>query len=268
MVATRSSSNPDAERETLIHREMLQLGVLAIVAVAAFVLTRAVASNNREMSVRNAAEWYGRGERFVAAGRIDDAIDAFRRATVRSRTSRTYLLALARTLVLKGDYDAARRALLAVRQIAPEDAEIKIELARVAAARQDVTEALRFYHDALYAPWRADQAEARRAERLELIRFLLTHRQSSRAQSELLAAVADLPDDAAHHVELGGLLRQAGDDRNALVQYQRALHLSPDNGDALIGAGQTAFDLNQYCWHSAISTKCRATSRRCETPVT
>ena len=52
-----------------------------LVASAAFFLTRAVAASNRDMSLRDAAEWYRRGQQEMQAGQVDDAIDAFRRAT-------------------------------------------------------------------------------------------------------------------------------------------------------------------------------------------
>jgi tetratricopeptide (TPR) repeat protein len=214
--------------------------------VVAFLVTRAVAIDNRSLSMRNAAEWYRRGGQLLDAGQTDAAIDAFRRATVRNRTNRTYLLALSRALAQKRDYDGARTILLSIRELTPEDAEINLDLARLSAARQDVTEALRFYHDALYAPWPAALAEQRRGVRLELIRFLLTHGQSSRAQSELLAAAADVPDDPAHHIELARLSRQAGDDRTALEQFQRALRTAPDDPRALAGAGAAAFAIANY----------------------
>jgi len=234
------------DRTALIHRELVQLALLVFVAVIGFFVTRAVAESNRDLSTRNAAEWYRRGEQLLAAGRTDAAIDAFRRATVRNRTNRTYLLALARGLAGDQDYDAARDILLSIRDTAPDDAAINLDLARLSAARQDVTEALRFYHDALYAPWPAKSAEQRRVVRIELIRFLLTHAQVGRAQSELLAARADTPDDAAHHIELAGLMQQASDDRSALQQFQQALRLDPDNRIALAGAGAAAFDIEDY----------------------
>lgn len=234
------------EREALIHREVTQLVVLVLIAIAAFFVTRAVAVNNHDLSMRNADEWYRRGQGFVADGRLDEAVDAFRRATVRNRTDRTYLLSLSRALAQKRDYDSARAMLLGIRESAPEDAEINLDLARLSAARQDVTEALRFFHDALYAPWPASQAERRRAVRVELIRFLLTHGQSSRAQSELLAAGADLPDDVPHHVQLAELFSQAGDHRDALEHFQHALRLAPQDDAALAGAGQAAFGVGDY----------------------
>ena len=238
------ASRPGAQ--TRPHREVTQLVALAIVAVAAFIVTRAVAISNRELSIRNAAEWYRRGERLEHEGRIDEAIASFRRATMRKRTDRTYVLALSRALAQKRDYDAARRMLMTVRESVPEDADINLELARLSAMRQDVTEASRFFHDALYAAWPLEQAEQRRAVRIELIRFLLAHGELNRAQSELLGANADLPDDVPHHLELAGLFHQAGDDRGALTHFQRALHLAPGHAGALAGAGRAAFDLGEY----------------------
>ena len=225
---------------------MVQVIVLGVIAVAGFFLTRAVALSNRRLAIQDAAEWFRKGNQFVEAGRVDAAVDAFRRATVRDRADRAYVLALAQALVLKRDYDSARSLLLRVREAAPEDARINLDLARVAAARQDVTEALRFYHDALYAPWAVEQAATRRAVRIELIRFLLAHNQTDRAEAELLAAAADTPDDAAHRTELAGLFTQAGDDRNALDQLQRALRREPHDPQALADAAQAAFRLGQY----------------------
>jgi tetratricopeptide (TPR) repeat protein len=198
------------------------------------------------MSVRDAAEWYQRGLGQLDAGHADDAIDSFRRATVKHRDEKRYALALARALASTRQYEAARSALLALRESAPEDPDINLQLARLAADRQDVTEAIRYYHNALYAPWPAAQTDARRQVRLELIRVLLTHDQVNRALSELVALSADLPEDAAAHAEVGQLFASAGDSGRALDQFQRALRLAPDSGAALGGAGEAAFKAGDY----------------------
>ena len=228
MVSESHPTSDTVERAALIHREILQLGVLILVAVAAFFVTRAVAVSNRDTSLRDAAEWYRRGQQQIEAGRVDDAIDSFRRATVRDRNDKRYALALAHALALNGDNDAARGALLTLRESAPEDPDINLQLARLAAGQPDVTEALRFYHNALYAPWPVEQADARRRVRFELIGFLLTHDQTSRALSELLAMNTDLPDDPALRLEVAQLFAKAGDHGHALDQFQRALRLAPD----------------------------------------
>lgn len=238
---------PDStDRSTLVHREILKLSALILLAVGSFLMTRAFAASNRRMSLRDAAEWYRRGQQSLDAGRVDEAIDSLRRATVRDRDEKRYDLTLARALALKGDDEAARNVLLTLRDSAPEDADINLQLARLAATRQDVTEALRFYHNALYAPWPIEQADARRRVRVEVIRFLLTHGQTSRALSELLALSSDMPEDAAARVEVAQLFADAGDHTHALDQFQRALTQSPDDGTATAGAGLAAFRLGDY----------------------
>jgi tetratricopeptide (TPR) repeat protein len=245
MSADRTTDDAD-RTAAFIHRELLQLVALFVVAIATFFVTRALAANNRAMSLRDGKEWYQRGQRAAAAGRLDEAVDALRRAAVRDRTDKNYVLALARALALNHDDEAARGVLIALRDAAPEDAEVNLELARLAAERQDIPEALRFYHNALYAPWPADQAAARREIRFELIRFLLGHGQSSRAAAELLAVSADLPERAAEHQQVARLFSEAGDDDHALQQFQHALKLRPDAPEALAGAGRSAFRLGKY----------------------
>lgn len=246
MVPTHDATSDAVGASALIHREIFQLSALVAVAMAAFFLTRAVAASNRDMRLRDAAEWYRQGQQALDAGRVDDAVDFLRRATVRDRDDTRYVLALARALALKPDDEAARSVLLTLRESAPEDPDINLQLARLAATRDDVTDALRFYHNALYAPWAADQADARRRVRFELVRFLLTHQQGSRALSELLALSTDLPDEVPLRLEAGQLFVSAGDNGHALDQFQRALRLAPENGDALAGAGQAAFQLGEY----------------------
>jgi tetratricopeptide (TPR) repeat protein len=246
-VGPRVPSADDVVRQTaLIHREFYQLSALILIAVAAFFLTRAVAASNRNMSLRDAAEWYNQGQQAINAGRVDDAIDAFRRATVRNRDDNRYALALAEALAHRGDDDEARSLLTTLRETAPDDAEINLQLARIAGARHDITEALRFYHNALYAPWPTERAEARRQVRLELIRFLVIHDQRSRALSELLALSTDLPDDVSLHLETARLFEQAGDSAHALNHFQRALQLASGNATALAGAGRVAFELGDF----------------------
>jgi Tfp pilus assembly protein PilF len=246
-VATAPESIRDTEERTqLVHREIFQLGALLALAVAAFLVTRAIAMSNREMTLRDAAEWFRRGQVAIQAGDVDEAIDSLRRATARDRNDKRYVLALAQALVLKQDYDGARSILMTLRESEPEDREVNLQLARLATARQDVTEALRFYHNALYAPWPNEMVEARRAVRIELARFLLDHRQPGRALSELLALTADMPDEIALHLQVAQLFADAADETHALEHFARALRQDPENRAAIAGAGMAAFRLGDY----------------------
>ncbi len=225
---------------------MVQLAALIVIAVAAFFVTRTVAAENRRVASHDAEVWFRRGTAAMSAGRLDDAASAFRLAATRRRGERSYVLALARALAAKGDAAAARQQLLALRDNAPEDPVVNLELARLAASHDGAQEARRFYYNALYAPWAPEQSDERRRIRIELIRLLIAQGDSARALSELLAVSLDLPKDQAHQIEVAKLFADVGDYRRALAHFQEALAQSPDDPTALAGAGMAAFRLADY----------------------
>jgi tetratricopeptide (TPR) repeat protein len=239
-----TTNNP--ERERPMHGEIARLVVLGILAIAAFFATRAIAASNRQMTRQDAAEWYRRGERQLDEGNSAGAVDSFRRAVSNDRGETRYVLALADALSREGQLEAASRALMAVRRTSPDDRDVNVQLARVAAARHDMIAAIRYFHDALYAPWPAETAAARRSLRLELVDLMLRTQHTGQALAELQALAGDLPDDVALHVAVAQRFARAGDDRRALEQFQRALRAVPHAPDALTGAGLAAFRLGQY----------------------
>lgn len=237
-----------AERSwaAVVRHEFVQLAALIAIAVAGFFATRLVAAGNRTVAARDAEAWFQRGRTAMAAGRVDDAIAALRRAVSRKRGSREYALELARALALRGDAAGARQQLLGLRETAPEDPVVNVELARIAAEHGDTLEARRFYYNALYAPWAPEQAEERRRIRMELIRVLVDSGDQKRALSELVAASVDLPPDAPHQTQIAELFAGVGDQARALTHFQQALATAPDNAPALAGAGMAAFSLGDY----------------------
>lgn len=130
----------------IVHRDILLLVLLSAIAVALFLFTRAMAAKVREMDARVAAAWFGEGERQVRTGDMGSAIDSFRNATSRDHDNRTYVLALANALATAGHGEEARQSLLRLRESSPENAEINLHLARLAAKREDVAEALRYHY--------------------------------------------------------------------------------------------------------------------------
>jgi Tfp pilus assembly protein PilF len=242
----KNATGGATRRAELIQREVPRLALLIIVAIGAFFLTRAVASSNRAMNRRDAAEWFQRGQAQVRAGDVAHAVESLRRATIKDRDNPTYVPALAQALALAGRQTEARGVLLALRETQPDNSVLNLQLARLAASRHDATEALRYYHYSLYSPASSEDDELRRRVRLELVEFLISEHLSSRAVSELLVLATDATPTADFHVQLGALFARAGDTRHALEQYQEALQLAPTSVDALIGAGETAFARQDY----------------------
>jgi tetratricopeptide (TPR) repeat protein len=222
------------------------LGILGAVAAALFLVTRAIAEANRAMRVREAAVWFEQGRRHLVAGRASDAIAALRRATAIDPDQRSYRLVLADALVRGSQDDAARQVLLGLRERAPDDPDVSRSLGRLERRRGDFPAAVRYYENALYGAWRAEQATARRQLRMELIEYLLRHGEHRRALSQLLVLGANLPDDVPLQMETAQLFMRAGDPRRALEHFRHVLRMDPENDAALGGAGEAAFQVADY----------------------
>jgi len=228
-------SGREAQHARLIHREVQQLAVLIAVAVVAFFATRALAEQTRDMRRTDAAVWFTRAEQALQSGRVADALPMYRRAAVRDPTSTFYKLGLARALAADGQGAAAVEALLALRDVEPENPEVNMELARLTARAGDTQAAVRYYQSALSALWRSSDRERRRTLRLEMIGFLIAHGQSPRAVPEILTLSTNLPPDAAWHTRVGLLLLQVDEPERALTLFRDALALDPSDADARAG---------------------------------
>lgn len=238
---------PFSERALLrrvVRRETVRLVALTAIAIAVFLATRGLAARAHAVALEDAAAWYQRGQEALARDQPQQAAIAFRRATMKQRGEPRYTLGLAEALARSGNLDAATRALLNLREFTPEDSDVNLALARLAQARGDLGEAVRYYHHAIYAP--TSDPERARAIRLDLIRMLIAAGDDDRAVSELIATTVDLPADTAARLEIADLFRAAGDQTRALEIYERVLSDDPGREAALEGAVRAAFELGDY----------------------
>lgn len=233
-------------RERFLHRELLLLLVLVAVGLGLFVATRRLASSNDALRQRDAAEWLARGRAGLQRGDAPTALVSLRKAAHIDRANREIAIALSTALERSGSRSEAIDVLESLRDLRPDDADINVELARLAAARGDLTQAIRDYQDALDALWSPSVSATSRAVRTEFIALLLSHGERARALSQTLVLGADGLDTPAELLEVAGLLREAGDPRRALDRYRRVLASTPANAAALMGAGRAAFDLGDY----------------------
>ena len=241
-----ASSSLDDGVVGFVRREIIALIVLTVVTGVGFMFTRAAAAAVRTLRLQDAETWYETGKQQLLAGRPHEAVQSLRRAAAIDHSDRRYQLQFATALAADRQDDAATQVLLRMRETTPEDPEVNAQLARLAARNKDFEEAVRHYENAVYGRWSGAEGDARRALRVELIRYLLEHQQRARALPELLILSGNLPDDAAALVEAGRLLLEAGEPQRALQQFQRALRAAPGNEGALAGAGEAAFAARDY----------------------
>ena len=222
------------------------LMVLTLAAVAAFAaVSHLVARFNANQQSRG-RRLYAQGMADLNAGAADRAIEEFRAALTCDRANPQYQLSLGRALRDTGRLDEAESYLESLWQRTPEDGTINLALARVAAQRGSVDDAIRYYHNAMYGVWSIDPDANRRDARLELVEFLLRKGAHAQAQSELVALAAFLPPDPALHLCAAVLFGQAQDYPDALAEYERVLRLDHGNPGALAGAGEAAYHAGRY----------------------
>ena len=226
--------------DRFIRRETRILAALSVIAVVGFFGTRALAGFNRRIAREDAARWHAIGAEQLAAGRAQDAVEAFRTASLIDRDDRGHRAALADALRRSGDKTGALDVLLRLREGAPEDVDVNASLARLEAARGNLDDAVRYYQAAILALWPPSRIEERRALRTELIELLLANGATERALSEVLKLSGEIPDEAADHVHVGRLLLRAGSPQRALDQFTAALRRDRHNQAAIDGRREAA----------------------------
>ncbi len=235
-----------ADLSRLIHREVVLLAVLSVMAAGAFLVTRWAAADNLERRELDAAEWFARGRAALSAGQSAPAVQAFERAASRRPDDWSFASALADALVADGQPASARRVLLQWRQRRQDAPEVNIQLARLEAGNGDAKAAVGYYENALHGQWSEPAAISRLDLRRELIHFQLRQGLVAPALAQTLILAANVPDDATAHIDVGELFLAAGDPGRALDRFARALRLEPTNARARADGVNAAYALGDY----------------------
>jgi tetratricopeptide (TPR) repeat protein len=222
---------------------LVLLSVLTVVFFLAVTgLSRAYEAQRQALGTR----WFNRGVADLNAKNYEAAVTEFRSALLYSRDDYSYQLNLAEALIGLNHAGEATAYLLNLWDREPENGLVNLELARIRAQRGEIDQAVRYYHDAVYAAWPRDQEGERRAARLELIDLLLRTKDLGDAQAELVALAANVGDEPVQQKAIGDLFVRAGDYAHALASYRMVLRADDRDAAALAGAGYAAFQLGQY----------------------
>lgn len=227
-------------------REPVILAVLTGLAVASFLAVTGLSRLFQAQQASLAQRWSARGVDDLNARRYQIAITEFRTALLYNRDNGPYQLSLAQALMGLNRTDEAQAYLVNLWARQPENGIVNLELARIAARKNQTERALRFYHNAIYAIWPGNQETERRKTRLELVNFLLQIDASTQAESELIALETDIAGDPAQEARLGDLFLRVQDYSRALSAFRAAMTLDRSNVQANAGAGIAAFDMGQY----------------------
>ena len=229
-----------------LRQQPVMLALLSVLVVIFFLAVTGLSSAYHAQREALGNRWFSRGMADLNARHFDAAITEFRSALLYSRDNYYYQLNLAEALLGLKRAGEASTYLLNLWDRQPEDGLVNLELARIAVQKGQTEQALRYYHNAVYAVWSGDQEVKRRDARLELIEFLLNTGAQAQAQAELIALQENLGEDPAHQERLGNLFVRAQDYERALAAYRRSLKAEGESRAALAGAGLAAFQLSRY----------------------
>ncbi|MFZ0735337.1 MAG: tetratricopeptide repeat protein [Candidatus Sulfotelmatobacter sp.] len=220
--------------------------LLTVLAIVFFLIVAGLSRMYQSQRQWLGTRWFTRGVAELNAKNYGPAVTDFRGALLYSRDNYAYQLNLAEALIGEGHTGEASAYLLNLWDREPDDGLVNLELARIAAHQGKTKEAIRYYHDAVYAAWPSDQDENRHQARLELIELLLRARAYTDAQSELIALSENVGDEPKREELIGELFVQAQDYEHALGAFRITLRSDRHNQAALAGAGNAAFQLQRY----------------------
>ena len=230
----------------LASNQPLSLAFLTVLAIVLFSVVTAITGIYNAQQAALADRWSSRGTTDLAARRYPPAVNDYRTALLYARDDASYELHLAQALIGEGRYDEADAYLTSLWERHPEDGEVNLAMARIAADKSETNDAIRYYHNAIYAVWPADHERERETARFELIDLLLRNHANAQAESELIALAANLGDDPAERAHAGELFLAVQDNDHAFTEFRMSLSANPRIQDALSGAGRAAFGLARY----------------------
>jgi len=221
--------------------------ICAILLLGLFSITAFVTRLYHNKIQALADQWFSDGENNFRAQNVKPALVDYRNALAYSPNNPTYQFHLAIALAAAGFGDQARSYLTNLLAESPGSGEINLELARIAARQDDLTDALLYYHSAIYGVWDKDPLAMRWNVRRELCEYLLNRRDVQDPQPDIIALAQEVPmGDIQRQKEVAALLLRTGLSARTLDEFRLILKADPRDQEALAGAGTASFELGRY----------------------
>jgi tetratricopeptide (TPR) repeat protein len=226
---------------------VLRTLVLSVAAIAVFFLLDTVlARTERAESRAAAARAYEDGMRLVKQGRPLDAIGQFDEAISLARENPAYPLARAQTLLAAGHLPEAEDTLAELLQNNATAGAPNLAMGRVLAKEGKFTDAVAYYHRAIYGRWTSDPARNRVQARSELVDFLMANHSTDGLLAELLPLEQEAPGDLATQKQLALAFTEAGSPARGAELFREVLRREPQDPDAYAGLGEAELARGNY----------------------
>ena len=201
-VPARADRCPACGRIVAPRSPRLILFAVVILIMAAFAFTQYFVRLHRKTEDFLSQRWFARGDEAMQTGNPAAAAEDYRNALSYDRENDLYRLRLAQALLESNRLNEAHAHLISLWDEEPADGEVNLGLARVYVQRNDPTQAVRFYRNAINGVWSDTPQQRRIATRFELVQYLMQQHHTGQASAELLALQADQPPDISDRLRL------------------------------------------------------------------
>jgi tetratricopeptide (TPR) repeat protein len=227
----------------------LILVVLALIG-SLFAIDFFLANLERNELQSQAGQLYEQGSRLLKQGKAADAVEVLRRAHALVRQNRTYQLALVDALLAAGKIEQAGDLLADLLQADPNGGEANLMMAHLLLKENRVTEAIAYYHRAIYGTWSANPDARRLQARLELVKLLEKPGDRKELLAELLPLDGEVSDVDTRR-KLGHWYLEAGSPERAAGVYRALLAAGVKTEAVYTGLGEAELAFGDY--HAAMS---------------
>jgi tetratricopeptide (TPR) repeat protein len=245
-MSATSPSMVSEESPRVFSRELVLL-LCVLVLLVLLALTALLARRYHKKVHALADAMFAQGQADEQAGRINAALTDYRNALAYNPDNPRFEFYLAKALAAARRDDEARSYLLNLLSETPGSGEINLELARMAAHRNSMADAMRYYQGAIYGEWADDPVAMRWQVRRELCEFLLERGGIKPAVSEVIALAQNTPANNPAQLKIASqLLVRTQQWNHALDLYRTLLAADRNDEESLAGAAQAAFELGEY----------------------
>ena len=233
--------------------DRLQYGLIAAIVAIGGALWSAdlFLARTETAEVRaEARSYFDLGSRLVADRQPADAVDPLRKAHSLQRNNRAYGVRLAEALIASGKLDEAARVLTELLARSPNDGESNLLQARLTLRTASLTDALAYYHRAIYGTWTGlnpGQAETRKVQtRIELAELLAQRGLKQELLSELLALSPEAAGNLDVEKKVAAWYMAAGSPQRSADAYKTLMREDPGDLSNASGLGDAELALGNY----------------------
>jgi len=219
-------------KSSLAERPVVRWVTIAVVVATLWSAATVVADRYRTQKGQRAVRSAVLGRSELETGRANDAVRHFREAVALEPGLVQYRLDLAEALLELNQTDEATNYLREVLREDPVNGPASLALARIHDTLGSVGEAEAAFYRALYGRWSADEEDARRRARIELVEFLTRTAGRDRLPAELVQIATAFPGDLLLQLHAGRTLLAQGFPEQAALILNGAATRFADPGDA------------------------------------